>query len=102
MRDGGCFIDGSRGGGAISSNEDAFFSLRFYLINLHCPGIDVCEDDQGIANVKKTDRVDKTNGTDKADKANKVDGANGTDRVTEQMEAEQMEMEQMGRTKQME
>ena len=82
MGDGRYFMDGSRGGGAISLNENALFFPQFHLINLRCPGFDVCGDDQGIASTEKADRANRANGAngaDGVDKADRIDGVNRTD-----------------------
>ena len=74
--DSGYFMDESRGGGAISSNENALFFLWFYLINLHCLGVGVCENNQGITGTEKAnraDRVDRVDGS-RADRADRVYG----------------------------
>ena len=83
--DSGCSMDKSRGGGAISFNEDTLFSLKFHLINLRCPSVGVCKDDQGIAGKKKADGADKADGVSKVDgggaDAEKPDGADEVDGV---------------------
>ncbi len=73
--DGRYSIDGSRGGGAISSDKDALFVLWFHSINLQHPGVGVYGDDQGKANAEKADRSD---GADRAAGA-EADGDDGVD-----------------------
>ena len=63
----------------ISSDKDALFSFQFHLINLHCPSIDVCGDNQSKTDTKKRARADKINGADKTDRLNRADKANGAD-----------------------
>lgn len=80
MRDGRCSMDGSRGGKAISSDENALFSLQFYLINLHHLGVCVGGDKQDIVSAEKTDGVDgidRANRADRVNRANRADGTNG-------------------------
>lgn len=69
--------NGNKEVGAKSFNKDVFFSLWFYLIKICCHGVDVCRDDQGIANKEKKDGentlvTNRTN-TDMADGANAPD-----------------------------
>ena len=79
-------MDGSRGGKAISSNKNILFSLWFHLINLRCPGINMCGDNQGIIGKKKADETDEADGSgaggggadaEKPDGADRVDGTGG-------------------------
>ncbi len=70
-------MEGSRRGGAISSDKDALFVLWFYSINLQYPGINVCGDNQGRADAEKVDKADIVDGADGAE----ADGADGADEV---------------------
>ena len=83
-------ININKGGGAIFSDENALLFFWFHSINLYCPGVGICGDDQGKVDAEKADRADKADGVygvdranraDKADRADKVDGANKADRA---------------------
>lgn len=90
MENGG-LIDKSREVRAKSFDEDILFSLLFYLIYLSYARVDVCKNNQGIANKEKTNGADKSDksiiGIKKIDKAyilnisrvdiKKADGTNG-------------------------
>lgn len=80
-------IDKKRGEKTIFFDENALFSLWFHLINLRCPKVRVCKDDQGKVDVEKADKVDRantadrTNGIDRADRVDKADRADRTNRA---------------------
>ena len=80
----GRFIDKSRGGQAIFSDKDTFFSFQFHSINLRRLRVGLCEDNQDKVDVEKADRADKVdgaNGIDRADRADRADGADRADRA---------------------
>lgn len=64
--------NGSREGEAKSSDEDAFFSLRFHSINLCRSRVGICRDNHRTVNKEEKDETDVTD-TDRA----KVDEADG-------------------------